>query len=77
MRTTYGDYFTNLLPFNKQTWRVKKGGKRQTKRTRSKNFQMGLERSMTYGEKPGTSDPKIAEPDVFLKPGKGVNLYQL
>lgn len=25
---------------------------------------------MTYRKKPSTSDPEIAEPDVFLKPGK-------
>jgi len=30
----------------------------------------GEKRNMTYRKKPSTSDPEIAEPDVFLKPGK-------
>lgn len=33
-------------------------------------FETGEKISMTYTKKPSTSDPEIAEPDVFLKPGK-------
>ena len=32
---------------------------------------------MTYREKPSTSDAKIAEPDVLLKPDKRVELLSI
>lgn len=39
-------------------------------------FEIGVKWNMTYRKKPSTSDPEIAEPDVFLKPGKWMQLDQ-